>query len=83
MLEQIILPELIKPVPRRRCGYSEKGLYYKGAGIVYTGHFVNELTDGMKMVKETGMMYLEDISHTLSVLHPQVLYRLIRLTKHL
>lgn len=57
VLEQIILPELIKPVPRRRCGYSEKGLYYKGAGIVYTGHFVNELTDGMKMVKETGMMY--------------------------
>jgi len=57
ILEKIFIPEKVKPVPRRRCGFSESGLYYKGAGIVYTGHFVNELEEGLKVVEETGMQY--------------------------
>lgn len=57
ILEKIIIPEKVKPVPRRRCGYSESGLYYKGAGIVYTGHYVNELDEGLKVIEETGMQY--------------------------
>lgn len=56
-IDEIVLKEKIKPVPRRRCGFSAQGMYYKGAGIVYTGHFVNEYGELLKMVKSTGVVY--------------------------
>lgn len=56
-IDEIILKEKIKPVPRRRCSFSTKGIYYKGAGIVYTGHFVNECGESLRMVKSTGVEY--------------------------
>ncbi len=57
IIDKVVLPEMIWPVPRRRCGYSESGIYYKGAGIIYTGHYVNELDEHVKLVLETGSAY--------------------------
>ena len=31
-IDEVVLPEKITPVPRRRCGVSEGHTYYKGAG---------------------------------------------------
>ena len=56
-IDEIVLKEKIKPVPRRRCGFSNRGVYYKGAGIVYTGHFVNEYEKPLKLVASTGAVY--------------------------
>ena len=41
-IDEVALPEKITPVPRRRCGVSEAHTYYKGAGIIYQGHYANE-----------------------------------------
>lgn len=57
VVDAIALNRRIRPVPRRRCGVSEDGLYYKGAGIVYTGHYTNERDDRMSLVEETGVEY--------------------------
>ena len=56
-IDEIVLKEKIKPVPRRRCGFSDRGVYYKGAGIVYTGHYVNEYDESLKLVANTGAEY--------------------------
>lgn len=56
-IDEIILNEKIKPVPRRRCGISETGLYYKGAGIIYTSHYVNELQDTIQLIEKTSNLY--------------------------
>lgn len=56
-IDEVQLKERIRPVPRRRCGISEKGIFYKGAGIIYTGHFVNEYDSRVKLVAETGGEY--------------------------
>lgn len=56
-IDEIVLKEKIKPVPRRRCGFSDRGVYYKGAGIVYTGHYVNEYDELLKLVENTGVEY--------------------------
>ena len=56
-ISEIRLKEKIHPAPRRRCGISASGLWYKGAGIIYTGHYANDLKQGMKLVNETGVIY--------------------------
>ena len=56
-IDEIKLSEKIRPVPRRRCGISDNEIYYKGAGIIYTGHFVNEYGRKLKLVSETGIVY--------------------------
>lgn len=56
-IDQIVLKEKIKPVPRRRCGFSERDVYYKGAGIVYTGHFVNKYEEPLKLTASTDTVY--------------------------
>ena len=33
-LDEFKLPEKIMPIPSKRGGFSEKGIYYKGSGIV-------------------------------------------------
>lgn len=56
-IDEAALPEVITPVPRRRCGISEKHTYYKGAGIIYQGHYVNELDASMVCVCENPVVY--------------------------
>ena len=56
-IAEIRLKEKIRPVPRRRCGISEQNLYYKGAGILYTGHFVNQHDETVKLVSEQDVLY--------------------------
>ena len=58
--DEIKLPEKIYPVPRRRCGISKMGLHYKGAGIIYTGHYVNDYDpedSRLSLVEKTGISY--------------------------
>ena len=56
-IDEIRLGEKVKPVPRRRCCVSDNGLFYKGAGIIYTGHFANTCDDDVKLREETGVIY--------------------------
>lgn len=56
-VDEIHLKEKVKPMQRRRCCISNQGIYYKGAGIIYTGHFVNEHNDKLKVVSKTKCMY--------------------------
>lgn len=56
-LEEILLPEAIYPSLHRRGGFSESGAYYKGAGIIYTGHFSNRLQPGMLKVSQGTIPY--------------------------
>jgi len=56
-IEEIVLKEQVYPIPRRRCAISNTGIYYKGAGIIYTSHFVNEYSDNLRLVSETGIVY--------------------------
>ncbi|MCM1500219.1 MAG: hypothetical protein NC124_17285 [Clostridium sp.] len=37
-LDEIHLSEKIMPIPTKRGGFAESGVYYKGAGIVYRNH---------------------------------------------
>lgn len=54
---EIRLPEKIMPIATRRGGFSETGIYYKGSGIVYQSHLVNEVTDEMKFLSKTHIIY--------------------------
>lgn len=55
--DEIKLPEKIRPMQRRRCGISDNEVYYKGAGIIYTGHYANDYDEHLKLVEETGALY--------------------------
>lgn len=56
-IDEVRLREKIRPVPRRRCSISDKGIYYKGAGIIYTGHYTNNCDAEMKLISKTGVIY--------------------------
>lgn len=56
-IDEIRLPEKIVPVPRRRCGRSKSQNFYKGAGIIYQGHYVNEASSRMMIVSRNTVEY--------------------------
>ncbi len=56
-LDEIVLPEAIRPARHRRGGFSENGTYYKGTGIIYTGHFSNSLQPGMLEINQSTIPY--------------------------
>lgn len=56
-IDEVILPERITPVPRRRCGVSDGHTYYKGAGIIYQGHYANEPDASMIRLSENPIAY--------------------------
>lgn len=56
-VDEVALPETITPVPRRRCGISESHIYYKGAGIIYQGHYVNEPDKHMIRLSQNPVVY--------------------------
>lgn len=56
-LDEVALPEKITPVPRRRCGVSERHTYYKGAGIIYQGHYANEPDGHVLRLSENPVAY--------------------------
>ncbi|MDE5718563.1 MAG: hypothetical protein K2I53_13280, partial [Lachnospiraceae bacterium] len=56
-IDEAPLPEMITPVPRRRCGISESHTYYKGAGIIYQGHFANQCDGRMIRLSENPVAY--------------------------
>ena len=56
-IDEILLPEAIRPSHHRRGGFSETGAYYKGAGIIYSGHFTNKMPEGMIQVNQSTIPY--------------------------
>ena len=56
-LDEILLPEAIRPGFQRRGGFSDSGVYYKGAGILYGGHLANELRPGLLQMGENRCLY--------------------------
>lgn len=60
-ITEIILPEKITPILGKRGGYSDKGIYYKGAGTIYQGHLTNEINDSVKLIKNSGIIYEKHI----------------------
>lgn len=60
-IDEVRLPEKIMPIPAKRGGFSEGGIYYKGSGIVYRNHLTNELMDktsgSEKIIGQTGLVY--------------------------
>lgn len=56
-ISQITLPETVTPVVSRRGGFSESGLYYKGAGCIYRKHIVNEIKKDERQLKKTSRIY--------------------------
>lgn len=60
-LDEFKLPEKIMPIPSKRGGFSEKGIYYKGSGIVYRNHLTNEVSDydkgKLNIIGNTGIIY--------------------------
>ena len=56
-VKEIVLPEKILPIPSKRGGFSGSGTYYKGSGIVYQGHLVNELSNNVRLLEKTRIIY--------------------------
>ena len=56
-IDNVKLPERIMAIPAKRGGFSEKGIYYKGSGIVYRNHLTNEVEKYEKKLVETGIVY--------------------------
>jgi hypothetical protein len=64
-VEEIKLKERIMPIPTKRGGFSESGMYYKGARIVYRNHLEcnNERAQKIKngsevqIIGKTGLVY--------------------------
>lgn len=54
---EVKLPERIMAIPAKRTGISETGLYYKGSGIVYQKHLVNEISPDVKLIGKSGIVY--------------------------
>mgnify|MGYP004530527709 CR=1 FL=1 len=54
---EITLPEKIMPIASKRGGFGESGLYYKGTGIVYRNHVVNEYDKNVKLIDKTNIIY--------------------------
>lgn len=58
-VSEIKLPEKIMPIPAKRGGFAESGIYYKGSGIVYRNHLTNQMRkgNGEKIIGKTGLIY--------------------------
>lgn len=56
-INEIRLPQKIMPIPSKRGGFSRNGIYYKGCGIVYKNHLTNEMTNGLKFIGKTRIIY--------------------------
>lgn len=56
-LDEVVLPQVVTPVPRRRCCISNNNTFYKGAGIIYTGHFVNNYNSPLQLLDKTEALY--------------------------
>ncbi len=56
-MSEIVLPEKIMPLSSKRGGFSDKDLYYKGAGSIYQSHLVNQCSQNMKLIKKTNIVY--------------------------
>lgn len=54
---EILLPEQIMPLSGKRGGFSDSGLYYKGAGTIYRGHLTNEYDQNMRLMCKTNIVY--------------------------
>lgn len=54
---EIVLPEKIMPLISKRGGFSDTGLYYKGAGIVYQSHFVNRYGRAERVLNKSNIIY--------------------------
>lgn len=54
---EIFLPETITPLRSKRGGFSDSGLYYKGAGIRYRSHLVNDCRPETKLLSKTNIIY--------------------------
>lgn len=57
IISEVQLPETITAIPSKRTGLSETGLFYKGSGIVYQKHMVNEIDSNVKKVGDSGILY--------------------------
>ena len=57
IVDEVRLPERIMAVPAKRTGISESGLYYKGSGIVYQKHLVNEISSDVNLIGNSGIIY--------------------------
>lgn len=59
-IHMLKLPEKIMPIPAKRGGFSESGVYYKGSGTVYTNHLINQIKSentGEKTIGKTRLIY--------------------------
>lgn len=65
-IKEISLKEKIIPIPNKRGGFAESGLYYKGAGIVYRNHLMFKREDvdersicseKFQIIGKTGLVY--------------------------
>ena len=56
-VHEIHLPEKITPMVSKRGGFSDTNTYYKGAGITYQSHIVNQCKPGMKVLEKTNIVY--------------------------
>jgi len=55
--DEVALPEAVRPCFQRRGAFSDSGLYYKGAGILYSGHLADRLLPGMLQTGESPCPY--------------------------
>lgn len=56
-IHEVHLPEAIIPLPGKRTGVSEEGVFYKGAGIVYQKHLVNQYDESVRLLDNTKIIY--------------------------
>ena len=56
-LDEVTLPEAVRPTFHKRGGFSDSGFYYKGAGILYCGHLSDRILPGMLQIGENHCPY--------------------------
>lgn len=65
-INELKLKEKIIPIPTKRGGFAESGLYYKGAGVVYRNHLIykkeggneqNTIDEKVQIIGKTGLVY--------------------------
>lgn len=56
-IDAVRLPEKITPLPAKRTGISDRGVFYKGAGIVYQKHLANECGKGLSILAPSKILY--------------------------
>jgi len=57
VIQEIVLPEVIVPIDGKRGGFAESGVYYKGTGTIYRGHYVNQFNREIRLLKKTNIVY--------------------------